>query len=56
VDTYTFQGVVYCETLIDVLTIETGSAAEVTTYVCTGCGMDVTETLPVTGRVTDVLT
>ena len=56
VDTYTFQGVVYCETLIDVLTIETGSVAEVTTYACTGCGMEVTETLPVTGRVTDVLT
>jgi DNA-directed RNA polymerase subunit RPC12/RpoP len=51
VDTYTFHGVVYCETLIDVLTIETGKVALVTTYACMGCGMDVTETLPVTGSV-----
>jgi hypothetical protein len=47
---------VYCETLIDVLTIETGSVAEVATYACTGCGMDVTETLPVIGKVAEVLT
>jgi hypothetical protein len=31
VETYTFQGVVYCETLIGVLTTETGKVADVLT-------------------------
>ena len=31
VETYTFQGVVYCATLIGVLTTETGKVAEVLT-------------------------
>jgi hypothetical protein len=35
---------------------DTGNVVDVVIYACTGCGMEVTETLPVTGRVTDVLT
>jgi hypothetical protein len=31
VETYTFQGVVYCATLIGVLTTETGKVADVLT-------------------------
>jgi hypothetical protein len=56
VETYTFQGVVYCDTLIGVLTTLTGKVALVTTYACTGCGNEVTETLPVIGIVAEVLT
>jgi hypothetical protein len=30
---------------------DTGNVVDVVIYVCTGCGIDVTETLPVTGSV-----
>jgi len=59
VETYVFQGTVPCKVVTAPLTETepvTGNVALVDTYVCTGCGIDVTETLPVIGKVADVLT
>ena len=42
-------------TTLPTLTVPvTGSVVEVDTYVCTGCGRDVTDTEPVMGKVIEV--